>query len=76
MQYRPFGKTGVNISTLGFGCMRLPEFQAEDGSWQVTVDLGYHDCAGIYYFNAYADEHTDGILQGNAQKLLASCQNP
>ena len=38
MQYRPFGKTGINISTLGFGCMRLPEYQLEDGSWAVDQD--------------------------------------
>jgi len=24
MQYRKFGNTGMNVSTLGFGCMRLP----------------------------------------------------
>lgn len=28
----------VNISTLGFGCMRLPEYQLEDGSWQVDQE--------------------------------------
>ena len=38
MQYRPFGRTGVNISTLGFGCMRLPEIQKEDGSWEVDQE--------------------------------------
>ncbi len=38
MQYRKFGNTGVNISCLGFGCMRLPEIQNEDGSWQVDQE--------------------------------------
>ena len=28
----------VNISTLGFGCMRLPEYQLEEGSWQVDQE--------------------------------------
>ena len=38
MQYRKFGNTGMNISALGFGCMRLPEFQSEDGKWHVDQE--------------------------------------
>ncbi len=61
MQYRKFGNTGVNISALGFGCMRLPEYQDEAGAWHVdqektnemlrrAYDLGvnYFDSAYFY----------------------------
>jgi predicted aldo/keto reductase-like oxidoreductase len=37
MQYRHFGNTGFDISALGFGCMRLPEFE-KDGKWFIDED--------------------------------------
>ena len=39
MQYRKFGNTGAEISALGFGCMRLPEYQSEDGTWHVDQEI-------------------------------------
>lgn len=37
MNYREFGKTGEKISALGFGCMRLPEYE-KDGKMFVDLD--------------------------------------
>lgn len=48
-----------------------PAEQADDGSWQVTVDLGNHNSAGIYYFNAYADDQTRLIADGRTYAELA-----
>ena len=31
MQYRKFGNTGIEVSALGFGAMRLPTVETEDG---------------------------------------------
>ncbi len=57
MQYRKFGNTGIEVSILGFGAMRLP--QLEDGTCDLeksvpllrrAIDLGvnYIDTAYVY----------------------------
>jgi uncharacterized protein len=57
MQYREFGKTGIKVSVLGFGAMRLPSL--EDGTVDLEqsvpllrrgIDLGinYIDSAYVY----------------------------
>jgi predicted aldo/keto reductase-like oxidoreductase len=57
MQYRPFGQTGIQVSALGFGAMRLPTLK--DGTVDLEksapllrrgVDLGinYIDTAHVY----------------------------
>ncbi len=38
MQYSEFGKTGFKISKLGFGAMRLPMHEDEDGKQHVKTD--------------------------------------
>ncbi|MCL2521637.1 MAG: aldo/keto reductase [Erysipelotrichales bacterium] len=55
MQYRKLGNTGFEISTLSFGCMRLPEIEA-DGKFtidqeKVNVMLKKAYEAGVNYFD-------------------------
>ena len=77
MQYRPFGKTGINISTLGFGCMRLPEIQQEDGTWIVDQEktdamLRHAYDLGVNYFDTalfYCHENSE-IAVGKALKPI------
>ena len=75
MQYRKFGNTGVNISSLGFGCMRLPEIQQEDGTWimdQEKIDamLRHAYELGVNYFDTapYYCHHNSEIAVGKALK--------
>jgi len=54
MRYRDYGNTG-KISALGFGCMRLPEYE-KDGSWyvdeeKVTPMLRRAAALGVNYFD-------------------------
>jgi predicted aldo/keto reductase-like oxidoreductase len=59
MRYRSLGKTGVEVSVLGFGCMRLPTLGAqdridEDAATRLlrdAIDLGvnYVDTAWFYH---------------------------
>ena len=75
MQYREFGNTGVSVSALGFGCMRFPEIQLPDGSWQVdqekTTEMlmeAYNQ--GVNYFDTaffYCHENSE-IAVGKALK--------
>ena len=88
MQYRPFGNTGVNISALGFGCMRLPEIQQEDGSWVVdqektdamlmrAYELGvnYFDTA-LYYCHSNSEIAIGKALKPIRDKVYISTKCP
>ena len=63
MQYRPFGRTGVSPSVLGFGMMRMPK--NEDGSFDEkwTIDtLRYAIDNGLTYVDtAYAYGESERI---------------
>ena len=56
MKYRGYGNTGEMVSTLGFGCMRLPEVEL-NGKWYIDEEKalpmlfkGYE--SGINYFDS------------------------
>lgn len=64
MNYRPYGKTGYDVSTLGLGCMRLPRYIDENGNAQVDREkafelIRYAAEHGITYFDtAYGYHNT------------------
>ena len=62
MHYRPLGKTGLNVSALGMGCMRLPDQNPELCGAIVDESIA----SGINYF-----ETTRGYIDGKCQHLTA-----
>jgi len=61
MQYRPLGKTGLQVSALAMGCMRLP---VEDPELSAQV-IDQAIASGINYF-----ETTRGYIGGKCQHLV------
>lgn len=77
MIYRKFGNTGIEISALGFGCMRLPEIELEDGEWTIDYEkstemLRHAYDLGVNYFDtAYFYCHSNSeIAVGKALKPM------
>lgn len=87
MQYRKFGNTGISISTLGFGAMRLPQKEVNgervfdyDESIRVihrAFELGvnYIDTAP-YYCNSESEIIVGQALKGWRDKVYLSTKNP
>lgn len=88
MQYRTLGKTGLSVSTLGFGCMRLPvidkdmariDTQATEKLFQQALDLGvnYVDTAYIYHGGTSESVMGDTIHKlGVRPKILLATKLP
>ena len=60
MQYRPLGKTGLQVSALAMGCMRLP---ADDPQLSARI-IDEAIASGVNYF-----ETTRGYIDGKCQHL-------
>jgi len=56
MIYKDFGKTGIKISSLGFGCMRLPMIKLKDvevvDEDKVSEMLKHAFELGVNYFDS------------------------
>ena len=88
MQYRKFGNTGMMISALGFGCMRFPENQLEDGTWEVNQEkttemlmrayelgVNYFDTA-LYYCHQNSEIALGKALKPIRDKVYISTKCP
>ena len=87
MNYRKFGNTGEQISALGFGCMRFPEFE-KDGKKQVDIEkvdemiaeayargVNYFDTAP-YYCNSNSEAALGHAVREFRDKVLLSTKFP
>ncbi|WFR54908.1 aldo/keto reductase [Anaerocolumna sp. AGMB13025] len=87
MNYRKFGKTGEQISALGFGCMRLPEYE-EDGKWFIDDEkaaemllhayengVNYFDTAP-FYCHSNSELAVGKALKGIREKVMISTKCP
>ncbi|NLC68950.1 MAG: aldo/keto reductase [Clostridiaceae bacterium] len=87
MKYRKFGNTGVIISALGFGAMRLPEYEKngnrmvdEDKSIEIihrAFDLGVNYIDTAYGYCGKMSEIVVGkAIKGYRNKVYVSTKSP
>jgi uncharacterized protein len=83
MQYRDFGKTGIRISALGFGAMRLPMIENnvdEDKAIEVIkaanrLGINYFDSAYMYC-NGQSETVLGKAVKGFPDKVFISTKFP
>jgi len=74
MRYRPFGRTGLRVSALSFGCMRLydnPELNARLLSRAVELGVNYFETTR-YYLGGTCQHRTAGGLRGKTGGIIIS----
>ncbi|MDL2317731.1 aldo/keto reductase [Eubacteriales bacterium OttesenSCG-928-A19] len=87
MQYKKFGKTGIDVSRLGFGCMRFPSSQVDGKKVfdeEESIRMLHRAVAlGVNYFDTapgYCDTISEIIVgkafHGMRDKVLISTKNP
>jgi len=87
MRYKDFGKTGIKISSLGFGCMRLPMIKVngkdivdEEKTSQMiqkAFELGVNYFDSAYFYNGGQSEGALGkALKGIRDQVYVSTKSP
>jgi uncharacterized protein len=87
LEYRPFGNTGVSISRLGFGTMRLPMIEVNgknviDDDVAIpllhrSLELGVNYWDTAYFYCDHLSEYTVGrALKGVRDKVILSTKYP
>ncbi len=74
MRYRPFGKTGWQVSALSFGCMRLqdnPELNKELVSTAIDLGVNYFESTR-YYLGGTCQHRTAPGLEGKTAGVIVS----
>lgn len=79
MQYREFGKTGVKVSRLGFGAMRLPAKEPDKAvellREGINLGINYIDTA-LYYLDGQSEVLVGKAIKGQRDKVILSTKNP
>ncbi len=69
MQYREFGSTGIKISALGFGAMRLPEIE-ENGTYRIDEEKALAVINRAFELGVNYIDTAYGYCHGNSEIVV------
>jgi predicted aldo/keto reductase-like oxidoreductase len=74
MRYRPFGRTGLEVSALAFGCMRLkddPELNRELFGKAIEYGVNYYETTR-FYLDGTCQHRVAGGIKGRTANIIVS----
>lgn len=77
MLYREYGKTGIKLSSLGFGCMRFPDsFEETKNIVRYAIDNGVNYLDTAYVYPQSEEKLGEALLDGYRDRVYLSSKNP